>query len=333
MKADIFYLLLMPLQSSLPSGRLAFVPTQKDAPYFFNLDIEFLSVGEQQLVIEDIPIQIHSQVLDKQIWLSECHYQVGDIFSDVALTSKQLIRTSLKEELRRQTGYDGSFIEEYMVVALGQVEQAPDEFIDQHAVEFAHWLRTVDKPLTTTETLEVLSSRVRYSECDLTVVDWEGAIIITEGGQFQFDLALFKIGKYQLLRYRLQDRAIEKSLQQLRRYVNRRRPVWLPSRYKTFRNIVEQRLALLLGFEKTDQSLLLIGDWYSARVYRLIVEQFSLNNWKTIVQTKIDSLVAINDIVYQDLAFSGRRLLDFIMLIGWLILLVGYFILFFADLG
>ena len=187
--------------------------------------------------------------------------------------------------------------------------------------------------MTATETKEILNSRVRYSEYDLTIVDWEGAIIITEGRQFQFDLALFKIGKYQLLRYRLHDRAIEKSLQQLRRYVKRRRPVWLPSRYKTFRNIVEQRLALLLGFEKTDQSLLLIGDWYSARVYRLIVGQFSLNNWKTIVQTKIDSLVTINDIVYQDLAFSGRRLLDFIMLIGWLILLVGYFILFFANLG
>ena len=107
MKADIFYLLLMPLQSPLPSGKLAPAPTKKDAPYFFNLDIEFLSIGEQQLVIEDVPIQIHTQVLDKQIWLAECRYLISDIFSDAALTLKKRIRTSLKEVLRRQTGYSG----------------------------------------------------------------------------------------------------------------------------------------------------------------------------------------------------------------------------------
>ncbi len=332
MNADIFYLLLLPLQSAPPRGRLEPALAKKDTPYFLNLDIEFLSLGDTQLMIENTPIQVNFKVLDSQIWLAECHYQVDDVFSEVALEHKQVIQTSLKEKCKHQTGYSGVFTEEYTILVFGKVEQSPDGFVDQHATNLARWLRTIDKPLTDTETKEILSSRVRYSEGNLTIVDWEGAIIITEEGQFLFDLTLFKIGNYQLLRYRLLDRAIEKNLQQLRRYVNQRRPIWLSSKYKKLRQIIEQRLDLLLGFEKTDQSLLLIGDWYSARVYRLIVEQFCLNDWKTIVESKLDSMVAINDIVYQDLAFSWRRFFDFVMIVGWLILLVGYFILFFANL-
>jgi hypothetical protein len=72
---------------------------------------------------------------------------------------------------------------------------------------------------------------------------------------------------------------------------------WRRAESRTLQKVVEQRLTLLLDFEKIDQSLLLIGDWYSAQVYRLIVEQFFLNDWKSAV--------------------------GLVQLVGWLILLVG----------
>ncbi len=187
------------------------------------------------------------------------------------------------------------------------------------------------KPLTEIEVNQILGSRARYSQRDLTVVDWGGALIIAEEGDFQSDIELLKIGNYQLLRYRLLDRVIERNLQSLRQLVISARP-WLSGESRTLQKVVEQRLTLLLDFKKIDQSLLLIGDWYSAQVYRLIVEQFFLNDWKNVVRLKLDSLTAIDEIVRQNLAFSWRRLLDFIQLIGWLLLLIGYFILFFANL-
>ena len=333
--AEVCYLLLFPLRFTPPPGQAKPlpVPAQKDAPYFFDLDIEFSSVGERQVEVEGIPVSMRFQALDGQVWLAECRYRLANLLDEAALPQRQVIQTKLKESLGQETGYTGAFVEEYTILLLRQVEPAPDEFVDNHALLLARWLRALPKPLIEREVNQILGSRARYSQRDLTVVDWGGALIIAEEGDFQSDVELLKIGNYQLLRYRLLDRAIERNLQSLRQLLTSARLLWLPSESKTLQKMVEQRLTLLLDFEKTDQSLLLIGDWYSAQVYRLIVDQFYLNDWKTIVRLKLDSLAAIDEIVRQNLAFSWRRVLDLVQLVGWLILLVGYFILFFANLG
>ena len=61
------------------------------------------------------------------------------------------------------------------------------------------------------------------------------------------------------------------------------------------------------------------------------------NRWlaspeRSVLQAKIDSLTAINEIIYQELAFSWGRLLDWVQIIGWLVLLIGYFALFYVDM-
>ncbi len=331
---EICYLLLFPLRFQPPGQAEPLpVPTQKDAPYFFDLNIKFLSSGERRIELEGVSILLRFQVLDEQIWVAECRYLLTDVLSEAALRLRQTIQTKLKESLQQETGYTGAFIEEYTILLLRRVEPGPDEFVDGHALILARWLRALPKPLTEGEVKKIVDSRARYSQYDLTMVDWGGALIIAEEGDFQPDIELLKIGNYQLLRYRLLDRAIERNLENVRQYLTR--PRWLgpSSESKTLQKIIEQRLTLLLDFEKIDQSLLLIGDWYSAQVYRLIVEQFYLSDWKEVVQRKLDSLAAIDEIIRQNLAFSWRRLLDLIQLIGWLLLLVGYFILYFANLN
>ena len=92
-------------------------------------------------------------------------------------------------------------------------------------------------------------------------------------------------------------------------------------------------LFVSLAFEKIDQSLLLSGDWYPAQDYRLLVEQFFLNDWKSVMRLRLDSLAAIDEVIHQNLTFSWGPLLDPVQLVGWFILLIGYFILFFVELG
>jgi len=333
MDADICYLLLVPFQPRAPLGPLEPIPAQKDAPYFFDLDIEFRSAGERQLVVEGASVSIRLQVLDEQVWLAEGRYRLADFLSEAAAARHVALKAALKQELQRASGYTGSITEQYTSLLLQTVESAPDEFVDQHSAALARLLRSLTEPLGEADAREIVASRTRYSEHDLTVVDWAGAVIIAKHGDYQSDIELMKIGCYQLLRYRMLDRAIERSLQTLRQSLASARITWLPRPNQTLQQIVEQRLALLLDFEKTDQSLLLIGDWYSARVYRLIVEQFDLKEWKATVSAKLDSLAAIDGIVRQDLAFSWRRLLDIVQFVGWLVLLVGYFVLFVLDVS
>ena len=308
-------------------------PAPKDAPYFFDLDIDIVTIGERQLQLEDTKIEVRFQLLDEQIWLAECFYTLPEALSDSGPGRRQTIQAGLGAMFEQEFSYTGAFIEEYTILLLRQVEPAPDAFVDRYALTLAQLLRSFPKSLTDIEVNQILGARIRYSQHDLTIVDWEGAIIIAEAGDFQSDLELLKIGNYQLLRYRLLDRAIERSLQNFRQHLHRFHFRGLPSRYRTLQQIIEQRLTLLLDFEKIDQSLLLIGDWYSAQVYRQIVEQFYLDHWKALVGAKLDTLAATDEIVREHLTFSWGRFLDLFQIIGWFILLIGYFILFFADLG
>jgi hypothetical protein len=130
----------------------------------------------------------------------------------------------------------------------------------------------------------------------------------------------------------MMDRTVQAMLQGVRQHLPGVRMRWLPSPNKTLQTIVEQRLSLLLDFEKIDQSLLLIGDWYSAQLYQLIVDRYGLNDWKALVSMKLDSLTVIDESIRQYLTFSWRRLIDSIVFVGWFILLIGYFILFFIGL-
>ncbi len=323
----------MPLQNSRPAGVPEPAAVKKDIPYFFDLDIEFLYAGERYLEIDGVQVKNRCQILDGQIWLAECRFRLPYLLAEATLNRKQAIQTELKQRLQQETGYSGAFIEEYLIILLQDVALKPDEFVAEHAAALARLLRSTDKPLSELETAEILEARARYAEDDLTIVDWEGAIIIARDGDFQSDIELMKIGNYQLLRYRLIDRAIERNLQDLRGRVAGHRRYGRSSKRKMLQQIIEQRLTLLLDFEKIDQSLLLIGDWYSAEVYQLIVDQFYLDDWKALVSAKLDRLAAIDEVVRQNLAFSWDRLLAFIEIAGWLLLLIGYFLLFFVDLG
>ena len=54
------------------------------------------------------------------------------------------------------------------------------------------------------------------------------------------------------------------------------------------RQVVEQRLALMLDFEKINQGLLLIGDWYTAKLYRIIYDEFYLDEWAATIKGKLE---------------------------------------------
>jgi hypothetical protein len=330
---EVCYLFLVPLQPQAALGPTEAVPTPKDAPYFFDLDIEFRAAGETETLIERTPVHIRRQVLDDTVWLAECRYRLPDALGHSAVARKVTVQAALKQQLQHESGYSGALHEEYTILLIQESDLAPGEFVDAHAAALARLLRSVTEPLDQVDASDLLAARARYSENDLTIVDWVGGLIIAKHGDFQSDIELMKIGNYQILRYRLLDRAIERSLHTLRENLESARQRWIPSSNRTLQAIVEQRLSLLLDFEKIDQSLLLIGDWYSARVYRLIVDQFYLDDWKTTVSAKLDNLSAIDGIVRENLTFSWRRVLDTAQLIGWLIMLAGYYVLFYLDLS
>ena len=179
---------------------------------------------------------------------------------------------------------------------------------------------------------EILSSRTRYSAEELTLVDWEGAVIVAPKADYRSDIALLKIGNYQLLRYRMLDQSIEEMLDKISEtfFQNKRR--LRPTR-GMIRQIAEHRLEVMLGFERAEQNLLLIGDWYTAKLYEAIQREFYLTEWKESVRSKLDNLENIVETIKDNFTMSWENLMDKLQLLGWVILLVGYIYLYLLDAG
>jgi hypothetical protein len=99
------------------------------------------------------------------------------------------------------------------------------------------------------------------------------------------------------------------------------------------RQIAEHRLEVMLGFERAEQNLLLIGDWYTAKLYEAIQREFYLTEWKESVRSKLDNLENIVETIKDNFTMSWENLMDKLQLLGWVILLVGYIYLYLLDAG
>jgi hypothetical protein len=221
----------------------------------------------------------------------------------------------------RQSG----MLEEYIVLCIEQVTGMPDEYIAENSAALAGFIRSQREVLDQVEVDDILTARVHYSQRDLTLVDWQAAIIIAPKGDFQADIELFKIGKYQLLGYRILDKTIEDTLRNISQEFAEGRRTFQPKR-DALRHIIRHRLVLALDFEYIDQSLLLIGDWYTAKLYTFIRDEFYLDHWKTTIQAKLDNLEGIVNTIRDNLSLSWSGILENVQLYGWLILLIAYLI-------
>ena len=218
--------------------------------------------------------------------------------------------------------------EEYVAVCVAATGP-PAEFVEEHRDLLAHLLRQEAAEVSRSEAERILTSRVQYSEHDLAIIDWDGALLIDAGGEFESDLAIIKLGNTQLVRYRMLSDRIDAQLREMRTLlVSRRRPI---ARRRVLQDILETRLQLLLDYETVEQLVLLIGDWYTAELYRVVVDEFYIDEWKAAVRAKLDELQSIASSASEHLTMSWRQLLDLVELFGWMALLVGYFVLFVLE--
>ncbi len=304
----------------------------KDAPYFQPVDIDLVTLGEETVVIEAFAISIMRHRYDGRVQMIECRYSLNHPFAASVLQTRTKIQSALQSRYVPETHRRSGLFEEYSILLVKEAKPTPDKWIERNALGLANFIRSQRDVFDKEEMNEILGSRTRYSAEELTLIDWEGAVIIAPKADYRSDIALLKIGNHQLLRYRMLDKTIEELLNKINEsfFQNRRRP---RATRGLIRQIAEHRLEVMLDFERAEQSLLLIGDWYTAKLYETIQREFYLNDWKQTVGGKLDNLENIVQTIKDNLAISWENLLDRIQLALWIIMLFGYLYLYFLDAG
>jgi hypothetical protein len=331
-KAEICYIFAFPDAVDEPAHPRERIGGLKDAPYFQAVNIHVRTLGQVEVQAGGVQVSVLRQRYDDRIQMVECRFQMEHPLGMSAIQQREIIERNLRERFIPLDHQRSGMFEEYVILLVARTHTAPDKFLDGSAAQIGRFIRSQREVLDQPELEQILISRVRYSTQDLTLVDWEGAVIIAANGDFQSDIELLKVGNYQLLRYRMLDQQVEDLLDRINEsfFINRRRP--RPTR-GAIRGILQHRLEMMLDFERTDQNLLLIGDWYTAKLYNTIRDEFYLEEWKNAIRGKLDNLESIVETIQGNFALSFENLMDRLQMLGWVLLLIGYLYLYALDAG
>lgn len=326
----VTYAVLFPYTAVLTDHSVKF-ERPKDLPPTYELDIEFEVQKAETVIKDELTIQRQITTIDQSVMVIEHTYQLPERLTAETIDLKNELNTELREEALRIAGYTGKLVEEYVVLQV-ITDQKPELYLQTNQFPIARFLRYIDNRLSEEEATEILSTHLHHGQDYLAIVDWEGAVLISAEDNFDSDLDLFVIANYQLLRYRMLDALIDQRLHEAQRVINSKKKYWFTAD-KLVIDLVNTELNLLLDYDKVDQSILLIGDWYSGKLYRIITDEFYIQDWRDNVKNKLQTLTQAEQIVREKYSISWDRLLDFIQIAGWGILLIGYFVLFYLDLS
>ena len=331
-KAEICYLLAFPDPSDEATEPKEKIRGLKDAPYFQPVDIDVRTLGQVEVQAGGVQVSVLRQRYDDYVQIVDCRFQMDDPLGMSAIQQRGVIEKNLVERFIPVEYRASGMYEEYTILLLPRTRTTPEKFVDGNAAQIGRFIRSQREVLDQPELEQTLSTRIRYSTRDLTLVDWDGAVIFAANSDFQSDIELLKIGNYQLLRYRLLDQEVEHMLDNINEsfFLNKRRP--RPTR-GAIRKIVEHRLEVMLDFERIEQNLLLIGDWYTAKLYNAIRDEFYLEEWKNTIRGKLDNLESIVETIQENFALSFETLMDRLQMLGWVLLLIGYLYLYALDAG
>jgi hypothetical protein len=306
----------------------------KDAPYFKPVEMDIQLLEATAVQIEGVHISVQPYLYEQEIQILECRLQLNNVLSNQTFQLKERLEVGMVQTLVPTAVYESGLYEEYVLLLLDSEKIIIDQFVEENAQLLARFLRTQREIISKDDVNSILTTRVRYSEQDVTILDWEGGIVMARDTDYQSEIEVIKIANYQLLRYRIINQRIEEKLESLRTEMQgeKRRALFPSSSKRAMRHLIQERLTLLLDFERIDQELLMIGDWYTAQLYRAAFDELYMDEWKLTVKTKLENLESILQVVQDNFSVSWSYFLDIVQLVGWLLLLLGYIILFFLDL-
>lgn len=190
--------------------------------------------------------------------------------------------------------YETWLKEDYRVVYLQEIVEADGrplaagELLASHAEEIAQLVRGESVILSDAERQEVLQSSISYSQADLLVVGWTGALVYGSPEGAATTIQLLEYANTQLLEFRYYDRLLTGVLEGVYRFLERKGGLltaWRLSREAARVNTI--RLDVIELTEKVDNAIKFLSDMFYARLYGLIAAKVGVPDYRRLVDQKL----------------------------------------------
>lgn len=333
--------------SEIDLNKVTLLMQQKQNTTRFRLD----RPNKTSLVIADAPLIIHlgttemnlqgvkTQVeLDISLWhfggMSLCFHipiPTGTKWSELVQTASWLDRDDEIEVLARTKARelqneiketipvlnDWPSFEDYVVYFIQEIEGLKNSAMDL--------FECADIPaLLLAEPKEVLSEQVKksirdyatqYSKDDLSVIDWNSALVIEPSGSMDLPMVL-EFANSQLLEMRYYDDLLDEKLDQLYRSVAGRKPGVLSDIYSHHAQEAGQiYLEIAEVVENVQNSLKVVGDFYLATVFRTATTRFRFNDWQKSIDEKLSNLAEVSNLLHSRVSERRSHLLEIIIIV------------------
>ncbi len=311
---------------NLEASDVVEIKTVKSAPSYPDVIPKQKIIKVEKHQVDGVGVDFLVKAYLPDVVVVEASLDMDDILADTTLELKRSLISECRIILG-EFGCDPLFDEEYSVYCISGYSGDPEVYLSLHGDKIAAFLKNERIQLDEEEVRSTLSTYLKYGKDDITIVDWDGAFIFDSSGDFSSNIELFEIANLQLLKSRILDYDLDERLEKTLKMmgVPKRLPIIRAREVrKVVKEIIEIRTLSILESEAVERNIKLIGDWYSAKLYSLISKKFHLDSWKAEIKEKLDTLEDIYTMATENFSVSYRATLEFVILGGWLLLLILY---------
>ena len=240
-------------------------------------------------------LELSDELYDNEPLLSDSRLRVNDLLKVIGDAA---VHASL-----------APVVEDYVIFHIESFGQPfdPYRFCSEHGRQISQILRAERQIPSAEEVEDALAARISFGTEDLTIVDWNAALLIDREGE---DIrAVLGFANVELLEMRYLDQKLDRALDHV--YDTLLRPsLNLPRVFGYYsaalRRVAELQVDNAILFEGVNNTLKLLGDQYLARVYRLANKRFHLDEWDASIIRKLQTLESIYEKISNQA--SNRRM-------------------------
>lgn len=166
-----------------------------------------------------------------------------------------------------------------------------------------------------------------YSPRDLTILDWDAALLVDLTGYVEDELYVLELANLQLEEYRVMDQRLDRYLNRAYEDIRQQRSGLFGTYTATLRNLRTLRVDVTRLNDEVTNITKFFGDWYLARVYLDARERFHVNQWKSSVEERLRQIDALYTVAHTELTNRRMLWLEAIIVIFFAIDLLGIFVL------
>jgi hypothetical protein len=245
--------------------------------------------------------------------LSETFYENEQLLSDSRRRVEDLLEIIRPAVSKSRVS---SFVEDYVIFHVDRFVEpiSVAEVTTRYRQQVAQILRAEIRELSDDEVGDALSHRISYGQDDLTIIDWNAALVVDK--EPEDILTVLEFANVELLEMRFLDQQLDDALTLAYERLTKRTQRWFPFRSDPadLRDISQWQMDSAILFEGVNNVLKLLGDQYLARVYRLVAQRFHLTDWDGSIFRKLETLESIYQKISDQLATRRMEVLEWIII-------------------